>query len=235
MTRFSLVRFLTLTLLVAPVWAQNPQPVYRVLQTETVFKEYAPASPGKGWLALSPINGQWQLMATVVQSTPVVHHLSKGRTTELDALEITSSAPNALLLLKIPGLTSGKVQSVAKTKSDVENETYHYGIDPKGKAINLKLNGKNYVLRANTKGYLRVSLGSQISPLGLGKINSKRAEDELLSAADLVWAGDLNRDGGLDVIVRSNTLYSHATCVFLSTGTATNWKLGKPYCVDSSI
>ena len=235
MPSLSFTRVLALTLLAAPAWAQKSPSPYRVLEPGTFFKENAPVAPGKGWLALSTVNGQWQLQATAVKSTPVVHTMSKGRTTELDALEISSSAPDALLLLKIPGLTSGKVQSVVWSKPDIESAAYYDGIDPKGTPIVLKLNGQNYALRADKMGRLRVSLGSQLSPLGGDKINSKRADGEMLQRADLVWAGDLNRDGGLDVIVRWSSLYSYTVCVFLSTGTATSWRLGKPHCLSSSI
>ena len=236
MTRFSLVRFLTLILLVAPVWAQKSPSLYRVLMPGTFFEDSGPAAPGKGWLALSTVNGQWQLQATTVRAKRVLHPMSySSNPSEPDALEITSSVTNALLLLKIPGLISGKLQSVALTKPDPKSDAFYDGIDPKGKPIALKLSGQNYLLRADKTGYLRISSGEQDSPLGGSRINSKSADSESKTSADLVWAGDLNQDGGLDVIVRWSSLYSYSVCVFLSTGASAQWRLGKPYCFDSSI
>ena len=215
--------------LALPVSAQPAHQKLTVLVPGEYFKEVLPDKlPTQGWLGLAGKESVWQLAPATVRAKPSFYMAQNEKTP--NALDIRVRDPATLLLLKIPGLSAGPLKVVQPNLKQWPD----HNIDIKN-VIKLPFDGGNYFLSVKKSGRLWLSQNNLQSPLSESKINNIEVGEEAARHAQLLWAGDLNRDGGLDVVVSFSSLYSINTCVFLSSGLGSRWRISQKHCFQSYI
>ncbi|HSC80147.1 MAG TPA: hypothetical protein VLC08_07330 [Chitinolyticbacter sp.] len=154
----------------------------------------APAEPGPGWLALVERDGNWSLQATLILAEPVFDVLL-DQTGETSGVRIATPAQDALALLRHPALRAGDV-----SQSGGDGEV----LDQSGVALSL---GAQHYQLARTDTGLLLRQGNTPMPLA-----TLEPED----SATLRWAGDLDRDGRLDLLIEFSGDNRLARCAYLS-------------------
>ncbi|HEY6093842.1 MAG TPA: hypothetical protein VIU93_02705 [Gallionellaceae bacterium] len=120
--------------------------------------------------------------------------VSFGPSSNEDITEIVSSKKNTIALFRNTNIRSGDVQTVVE------------GLDVDKNSKKLSLGSSSYVVRETQQG---LSLGG---PDGLSSIIG------FGDVFHIIWAGDLDRDGKLDLIVYSSDAEGKGatSCLFLS-------------------
>lgn len=167
----------------------------------------------RGWLALRQERGIWTLVPTRVSSQrvndPVIDE--EGQKTGVRI----SSDPSGVLLLRHASLRAGPLRG-AIVNGNPAGEGVN-SISPQEK-IRFTFNGHEYALGVD--GPERPSL---IYPALLltgpdGRISVQRPFT-ISESSSLVWAGDLDRDGMVDLVVDVSDHYNKMSyCLFLSGG-----------------
>ncbi len=167
----------------------------------------APTRPGIGWLALTPVGGVWRLEPAIVRAR-VVHDAVLDAEDQGTGVEITANRPEAIALLRLPGLRAGKVDTPALRFKD-EARPIAVGDPP----LQIAFKGQAYRLVAEADRVL-LQQGARSTPLG----DLLPASPEREAATELLWAGDLDGDGGLDLLMRFSGANEGGVCLFLSSG-----------------
>jgi hypothetical protein len=173
---------------------------------------------GGRWLALAPVDGLWHLVPTKVV-TQLVHDPVLDSEGQKTGIQISAKEPNALALIKMPGLRPGKV--------DTPNMRFHGNprdITP-SKGVTIPFKGvAHQVIIVRGKLFL-------VRGLKRSKLDWLRLTRDFSERARLLWAGDLDGDGRLDLLVdyyeRSD--YTGA-CLFLSSSAEDGALLGRVVC-----
>ena len=118
-------------------------------------------------------------------------------------MKLVSDQPDALFLLRHSTLRAGKVETPRLELKDNQ-------LRPRDGHVNIQWRGKGY--RFIESG-LDVEFVSDNTKTRLGQLR-KANDDEYYSS--LVWAGDLDRDGQLDVIVQYSSYDTQKVCLYLS-------------------
>lgn len=167
--------------------------------TEAVFSILSPGKyqaadldvfdfPAKGWLALIVQDGHWELTPTSVS---------------LNNETVSSDHPKALALLHHRSLKPGKADALNMKFSGARKLNISKDSQPNFFRLNFK--GQDYRLEITPAGMLVLKFGAIYTTL-----DSDRDD------ATIVWAGDLDRDGRLDLIVGTGTDKNTRFCLFLS-------------------
>lgn len=183
-----------------------------------------------GWLALHRPQGIWTLAPTTPQK--------KGTAldTDLPVFEISSPIPNTFLFVRAKGLKAGKVEVVGGRVIDKANKSYITTCtNIPGCVDKLKLGTSHYELATealkkdkNKHGEIRVRLI-------LVKKREKNSKQILIDEytnyiVDLRWqlrlAGDLDRDGKMDLIIRTAIGETGKYMLYLSTHAKKNELVG---------
>ena len=171
------------------------------------------------WLALARRGGQWRLSATQVKSE-ALPDMESGFSA------ISSSAIKPLVLLRHPGLTAGPVRyhSIVKAalpanlpsrlQTGFNHHLYQFKIQPADE------HGAYPLIMLHSEGRL-----SQLGFMSIDKF------DEIEN--HLLWAGDLDRDGRLDLITESGGMHGASVCVYLSGDARGQEVFGEPMCVQT--
>jgi len=199
-----------LVALSADASAHAQQPPWSLLIQSAQHGDYhgdeAPARPGSGWLALVRVQSQWHLLATSVSAERVFDPVldADGETT---GLRIGSTHADAIALLRLPSLKPGMI--AVSNLDDART--------PLAEAAPLAISfaGDEYVVEVTgDEVSLRKSLvRTRLDALTVG---GPRSED----SANVLWAGDLDGDGALDLLVNAFGSNRSGTCLYLS-GAAT--------------
>lgn len=184
--------------------AQPAPDAWQLLIAGTYHDGEAPARPGTGWLALVSVGGVWRLEPAMVWSTRVYDGLldAEGQKT---GISITSNYADALALLRFPDIQSGKV--------DTPNLKFKDNPRPLTNTMPLKLffKGEDYAIEAKSADvFLRNGKTKTLLP-GL-TVRSPAGED----SASLLWAGDLDGDGKLDLLFAYTGYNNGGVCLYLS-------------------
>jgi hypothetical protein len=181
----------------------------------------APKVPGIGWFALQIQDGRWQLVPTELKSERVKDLLlDEGE--QKTGVKISSLHQDAIAFLRMPALKPGLVNAV-KNMPFKKDAPLH--IAPKQKPVRIYFNRQPYVIEASSS-YVTITNGEQSTVLE----QLDYGEDSELNRFHLVWAGDLDQDGKLDLIT-SHTAYSAgALCVYLSSQASKNNVLEQVDC-----
>ncbi|NHZ60953.1 hypothetical protein [Massilia genomosp. 1] len=177
----------------------------------------APVHPGAGWLALAPVGKRWELLPAKVRSTRFEDTISDepGQRT---GVRIASSRKNALALLRLPYLTPGPLEVT-------DNETGESGpLIEAGSPVDIRFKGLDFRIETKNKRVFLVK-GAQRTPL-----KELRVEPGIEASVSLQWAGDLDRDGELDLLMGYSGNNSSGSCLFLSAQKAKGFLLKHIAC-----
>jgi hypothetical protein len=142
--------------------------------------------PERGWLALVVRDGHWEL-------TPA--------TVSIENQVVTSNHSKALALLHERSLVAGRVET---PNMKFSGERKSLSISSPG-TIKIAYKGAEYRVTMNKSGTIVLQTGESTTIL------DRNRED-----ADLMWAGDLDKDGKLDLILESGTDKNATYCLYLS-------------------
>jgi hypothetical protein len=167
----------------------------------------APANPGKGWLALVIVDGRWHLVLTKVRAEPVYDAVldEKGQKT---GIRISSRHPKALALFRDPDLLAQKIDT-----PNLRFKGSSLDLSP-DQPLKVSFKGQHYQIVV-VRSEIFLTNGSRRTKLPDLSVSEDR-ESEHSESARLLWAGDLDRDGSLDLLVSYSRYNASGTCLFLS-------------------
>jgi len=167
------------------------------------------------------MNGLWNLVPATL-SAQVTDRDGKGRP---QAVAITATPAGALAYLRLPGLTEGKVDTPDMRFRDNERdlEAAPVAVPFKGAAYRFEPRDKAVWFGDGTRRQKIADIEER--PQGV-------APDEWAHGSALLWAGDLDRDGKLDVITALTGDDGATMCVWLSSKAAAGQLVGKAACMD---
>lgn len=168
----------------------------------------APATPGEGWLALHLVEGEWRLTPAEVSTTRVFDPVLDAEG-EKTGLRIDATPEDATIILRHPSLLPGTVSTPA----------IRFGIDapvlaPDKPDVVIAFASKRYVLSARD-GAAALSDGERSTTMPSIATGGADSDDR----ASVAWAGDLDRDGRLDLIIHQARYNSGGYCLYLSSAT----------------
>jgi hypothetical protein len=172
----------------------------------------APKVPGIGWLALQMRDGRWQLVPTELKSERVKDLLlDEGE--QKTGIKITSLHQDAIAYLRLPVIKPGAVNAASVWfKKDAP-----HNIAAKQKPLRINFNRQRYELAA-TSSYAYIKKGAHSTLLE----EFRGGEGGELNKLELVWAGDLDQDGRLDLITLKSGYNTSALCLHLSSKATEN-------------
>lgn len=179
----------------------------------------APAEAGTGWLALISVGGIWRLEPTTVRSKRVFDAVLEAEG-DKTGIEISSSYGEALALLRFPNMKPGKVD----TPNMKFKESPRF-LSATGSPLKIMFKGNEYVIETSSSGvYLRN--GKQKTALSGLSPGSAESED----SSSLLWAGDLDGDGLLDLLFSYSGYNNGGACLYLSAGAGEGVLVKKAAC-----
>jgi hypothetical protein len=217
---------LALWLLPLAAAAAEPPPVldWPLLIPGSYHAGEAPIRPGIGWLALTPVGGVWRLEPVIVRAR-AVHDPVLDADDQRTGIEISASHPEAIALLRLPGLRAGKVDTPALKFKD-EYRPIAVGDPP----LTLVFKDKSYRLVAEPDRIL-LQHGALSTPLA----DLQPAGPDRDSATELFWAGDLDGDGRLDLLLRETGANHARVCLFLSRAATEGTALLRPQACHRGV
>ncbi|NHV24652.1 hypothetical protein [Burkholderia sp. D-99] len=170
---------------------------------------------GTGWLGLVPDGNHWKLAPARVRFEPVQ---PAG-----DIVDIQSDLKKAVALFRCKSLRQGKVDaaSLVFTKDG-------RAIEPGAGPLRFGFHGRRYELRHTVSGAVIVEGGGKRSIL-----HDFGGSSPPFSAS-LIWAGDLDRDGRLDVLMEFESDLGASFCLFTSGSAKENELVGPAGCMEVS-
>lgn len=192
---------------VAAASAEPPPGGWQLLVPGVYHGDEAPARPGPGWLALLPVGGVWRLEPAMVRATRV-HDPLLDAEGDKTGIALSSSRSEAIVLLKVPGIGPGKVDTPAMK----------FGEGPKpvsagGVPLKVRFKADEYVIEGSARG-IHVRNGAAGTLLPGVSAGGPDSDD----SASLLWAGDLDRDGRLDLLFSYSGYNRGGVCLYLSSG-----------------
>ena len=178
----------------------------------------APLRPGSGWLALDVVDGLWHLLPATLQGEQAFDDVLGDNT----GVRIRATPAHAFLYLRLPGLVAGKVDTPDlrfKNNPRTVDDTTAIPLVFKGHAWRLDVVRHELFLG---NGETRMSLGRIASPSDEGVDPD--------SGLALLWAGDLDRDGRLDLVFEGSDKNSGEVCVWLSSRATGGQLVGQAAC-----
>ncbi|NHZ36255.1 hypothetical protein [Massilia rubra] len=201
----------------APAVSGEPDIRWSFLLPGGYHEGEAPVHPGAGWLALAPVGKRWELLPAKIRSTRFEDTISDepGQRT---GVAIASSRKNALALLRLPYLTPGPLEVT-------DNETGENGsLIEAGSPVDIRFKGVDFRIETKNKRVFLVK-GGQRTPL-----KELSVEPGIEASVSLQWAGDLDRDGQLDLLMGYSGNNSSGSCLFLSSQKAKGFLLKHIAC-----
>ncbi|WP_156924462.1 hypothetical protein [Derxia gummosa] len=182
--------------------------------------DQAPARPGDGWFALNAPDEGWQLVRVKLRPA----RIDKGPG-EPPGVRIPDRPAGVLVFVRQAGLTAGKVRTPAL---DFRAGTLAFEA---AAPLRLPFDGRDYRIDV-ADGRPRLRLDDRVTPLDGLSVGESAPGSDYLSSASLLWAGDLDRDGRLDLLVAHDSLNRNGVCLFLSSRAAPGQLVGRAGCHD---
>ena len=183
-----------------PAAAADPSTEWQLLPRfadDQVFSDAEfPRHPAPGGFALTVVDGRWHLVAATLQTREA---RSPGTFT------IDARPAGALAWLRLPGLVAGKVDTPDMRFQGVRRDLAEADLRMPFNGAAWHIERRNDMIWI-TDGGRRQKLGDIPRPDSAGNT----------AAFLLTWAGDLDRDGKLDLVTLSASDHGKAMCVWLS-------------------
>jgi hypothetical protein len=220
------------------IFAQQPQKgTWNFLVPGTTHSGESPLKTNKGWLALVKINGEWEL-----KETDIITKKTKSDITDYD-IEIKSSHKDAIAMFRLPQLTPGPIVSptlpngLLKTNFTKENGKYPI--------FKVNFNSEEYVFKGSKEKADYPGVEILMYDAAVVEAMNKRSAigdtggdstdtDSSNNSVGIVWIGDLDRDGKIDVITRVMGTNSSGLCLYLSSNANGKELFGKRLCHEGS-
>ncbi|MCU9957063.1 hypothetical protein OEJ37_27250 [Burkholderia sp. BKH01] len=171
--------------------------------------------PGDGWLGLAPDGNRWTLAPARIRFEPTQP--------DDEAVDITSDLKKAIALFHCKPLRKGRVDA-ANLAFQNDGTTIEPGVRP----LRFGFHGRQYDLRHTASGSVIAEGGGKRSVLHDfgGSTPPFRAS--------LIWAGDLDRDGRPDFLMKFESEIGAGFCLFTSGDAKENELVGPASCMDVS-
>lgn len=217
-----LLLFLTAFIVATGARAQPTAEGWQLLRSGNYHGSEAPDKPGVGWLALTSVGGVWRLEPAIVRATRVYDGImdAEGEKTGVD---ITSNYVEVLALLRFPSIKPGKVDT-----PDMKFKDSPRPLSTDATSLKIAFKGEEYVIEAKSIGiYLNKGTTKTLLPDLIA--GSPESED----SSSLLWAGDLDGDGKLDLLIAYSGYNSGGVCLYLSAGAGTGALVKRVACQHS--
>lgn len=215
-----LVVLSVLMLLVTPVVTQTPLPKVQLLETGIFHGEEVKARNGEKWLGLYVGKNGSSLLFTTLKIRRVVDEIldldTPGQKTGKEVL-VDQSAKPVFLVKNAEMLKEGAVTTVYHGSHTKRHELAFGEEKYFGKAVRLKLGGQEYSLKTLGKQYPLTGdfQGQTAFDVGLVFTDGKMTQTlySIKASVDskpwyLLWAGDADGDGKLDLYVEVSPHYN---------------------------
>ena len=160
------------------------------------------------WYALTSIVDHWELVSTT---------LSIARSDiDPDVVSIESDKPNALVFIRGSSLREGPVDSASVDSGRAARTLEDAGL----KSLSIAFRGSVYTLGLKSG---RVVYSSE----GRHSILNAKQDAGMITRVSVLWAGDINRDGTLDLLVDLKTEAHSRICMMASLASG-NMELVRP-------
>jgi hypothetical protein len=200
----------------------------RILINGQFHADEVPINPGRGWLALSVMAGRWQLTPTRI-STKRVYDPVLDENEAKTGILIESSHPEAIAYVRVSGIAVGQVETPA-----MQFLAKPRALTPKMKKIVMFFHGRKYEISARSSTGAKtavISIASRRGRTEIAQVSESIEGETSAGTAELLWAGDLDRDGALDLILRYQFYNASSVCLFLSSQKSKGGLVGKLDCV----
>ena len=209
----------------------------QILQVGTFHGDEVWGRSGEPWLGLFNTKDGWELKSTQVQVKRVHDGLFDSSAYQMSGKEVSLEGDDTPLFFVrgIEGLEEGKVQSISGVGQDAYvGNNCGASLYP-GMSQRFTLGERYYVVRVTGTGELTEPVGEaqyqsmlikdyriQVSVREKGKtsrvdIFNADVIDDSAGAPGILWAGDLDRDGSLDLLLSTSTHYNvSAITLYLS-------------------
>jgi hypothetical protein len=214
---------IALLVLVGLAHAEQPVEEWGFLIPGEYHGDEAPEKPGKNWFALAVVDGRWLLEPTIVRATQI-HDPVLDAEGGKSGIRISSKHLNAVALLRGPALRAGKVATPNirfTDKASSNNITWR-------QPLHIEFKGSNYRIMV-AEGDIFLAKGKQRTRLSDLTV-SKDQDSDWSESASLQWAGDLDGDGELDLIISYSGYNRSGACLFLSSMGFPNELVGHVAC-----
>ena len=197
-------------------FAARPADEWRLLPDEfahsTLRADVLPAHPAAGGLALAVVDGVWHLVPAGVSASAI-----DG---DPDRRLLNATPHDATAYLRIPGLAAGKVDA-----ADMRFRNSPHRITRQGVSVPFK--GKVWRVEPRD-GKVRLDDGArqQSVPNPCGGV------DDDMCVVFLTWAGDLDRDGKPDFLIKQVGGSGGLECLYLSSRAKPDELVGDGICID---
>jgi hypothetical protein len=190
-----------------------------IMEVTTYHNDECKAQSGQTWMALFPTkDGQFELKSTKVKLTMVNDAINDEAPDKKTGKQITipEKQEPLVLLHGIPGLSARKVVTCSTNKKE------HLDINQK---LSLKL-GKHQLTLSTTGGLskeekeLRTNYKIILESGGVKQTIVHHNQISSDTAPSLLWAGDLDGDGKIDLIMDTTDHYNVRDLTLFLSGTA---------------
>lgn len=161
------------------------------------------------WLALVEVNGKWELQEAIVKAGVVIE--KKGVAHFFMKPKAKFLAPGSVTSADIVQLTA-KNALFSEAKFSFTNTTWRW-VEWGNFAFYLQQGDKRWVVEDSSWPWenLVIVPGKLNVPANIRSSNQKHRDDYDVGSHILLWAGDLNNDGLLDIITRRQVKESWGT------------------------
>jgi hypothetical protein len=207
------------------VVAQDSQKEWRYLVKREYTGKDLPVNIKSGWLALTVVKDLWHLEQTTIRQEFQYEHDANGKQkNKVLSVEIKSADFEAFVFFRLDGLSVGKVDTPNIKFRDLDpNVSRTLGRETK--IINMPFKGKLYSIEVTGSGTFFKRDGVKML-LPYPWSGSSNSNNRLF----VKWAGDLDRDGALDLLITYQEGGSGATCLYLSKDAGPDQLVREVFC-----
>lgn len=199
--------------------AEQTSKTWEFLTPTSTHNSESPDKPGKGWLALRNNGNSWMLENTTVTAQKIPSDI-----TDYD-VQITGKHADAIAFLRSSIASQGPV-SIPPTFDYSKPIPFDHNM---AAPLNIRFNNLDYIFHVESvKPYtypsVTVKQGKRLSRIGTA------SHPDIEDYVAVVWTGDIDRDGLLDLIVREVGANYSGFCLYLTSRAKGTELFGAPLC-----